>query len=65
MAEDSASTEHFTDEEYAFLRFARYGELPAPVLPSEMVEEVKTDQPHIVLEQAFDARQWGEAGRFL
>ncbi|MCW2882547.1 MAG: hypothetical protein JWQ95_6647 [Sphaerisporangium sp.] len=65
MAENSASTEEFTDEEYAFLRYARFGELPARVLPSEMVEEVKTDHPHDVPEQAFDARRWGEAGRFL
>jgi hypothetical protein len=63
MAEDIASTEQFTDEEYAFLRFVRFGELPARILPSEMVEEVKTDQPQDVPEQAFDARRWGQAGR--
>ena len=33
----------FTDEELAFLRHARFGELPRPVRPDEMVESVETD----------------------
>ncbi|WP_214412229.1 hypothetical protein [Sphaerisporangium fuscum] len=51
-------TERFTDEEYAFLRFARFGQLPPRVLPSEMVEEVKSDGPQheIVPDPPF---RWG------
>jgi hypothetical protein len=33
----------FTDEEWAFLRYARFGELPGRVLPEERVELVETD----------------------
>jgi hypothetical protein len=60
--DDDAPAERFTDEEYAFLRFARFGQLPERVLPSQMVEEIKTDVPQDVPERAFDARKWGEAG---
>ncbi|GGK76670.1 hypothetical protein Sme01_20630 [Sphaerisporangium melleum] len=64
-AHDDAPEERFTAEEYAFLRFARFGRLPERVLPAEMVEEIKTDRPQDVPEQAFDVRVWGEAGRLL
>ncbi|MEV4493917.1 hypothetical protein AB0K04_27870 [Micromonospora coxensis] len=33
----------FSDEEYAFLRHVRFGELPAPVRPDERVELRETD----------------------
>lgn len=33
----------FTDSEMAFLRHARFGELPARVRPADMVELVETD----------------------
>jgi hypothetical protein len=33
----------FTDEEWSFLRYARFGELPHRVLPEERVELVETD----------------------
>ncbi len=33
----------FTDEEWAFLRYARFGELPHRVLPEERVESVETE----------------------
>jgi hypothetical protein len=35
-------TERFTDEEFAFLRFVQFGELPPRVHPSEMIETVDT-----------------------
>jgi hypothetical protein len=36
----------FTDDELAFLRHARFGELPERVKPEEYVEVVETDPPH-------------------
>ncbi len=36
-------SEEFTDEELAFLRRARFGELPARVRPEELVTLVETD----------------------
>ena len=44
----------FTDEELAFLRFARFGELPERVLPSEWVALQETDVPPLVLRRPFD-----------
>jgi hypothetical protein len=35
--------ERFTDEELAFLRHARFGELPPRVRPEDLVELVETD----------------------
>jgi hypothetical protein len=35
--------EEFTDDELAFLRHARFGELPARVRPDELVQLVETD----------------------
>lgn len=60
---DRASTERFTDEEAAFLRYTRFGELPGPVPPTEWVEVVETETGTELPEQAFDPREWGEAGR--
>jgi hypothetical protein len=65
MAGDRKSTERFTDAEAAFLRHVRFGELPARIPFSDMVELVETSPPHEIEEQAFDARVWGEAGRML
>ncbi|MGI5520786.1 hypothetical protein ACQEUX_07505 [Micromonospora sp. CA-259024] len=33
----------FTDDEYAFLRHVRFGELPPPVRPDERVELTETE----------------------
>ena len=44
----------FTDEEFAFLRYARFGELPERVLPSEWVASQETDPPPLVLRHPFD-----------
>lgn len=35
--------EHFTDEELAFLRHARFGELPPRVKPEDYVELVESE----------------------
>ncbi|GIH04651.1 hypothetical protein Rhe02_27180 [Rhizocola hellebori] len=35
--------EEFTDDELAFLRHARFGELPERVRPDELVQLVETD----------------------
>jgi hypothetical protein len=37
--------EHFTDEELAFLRHVRFGELPPRVKPEDYVELQETDPP--------------------
>lgn len=37
--------EHFTDEELAFLRHARFGELPERVRPEEYVELTESEAP--------------------
>ncbi|HZC26587.1 MAG TPA: hypothetical protein VE287_06155 [Actinopolymorphaceae bacterium] len=57
--------ERFTDEELAFLRFVRFGRLPERVHPDEFVTLVETDPPDELPGQAFDPREWGEAGRLL
>jgi hypothetical protein len=54
----------FTDEDYAFLRWVRFGELPPRVAPAELVEVVETDVEDELPRQAMDVRDgWGEAGR--
>ena len=65
MTDDSRFTERFTDEEAAFLRHVRFGELPGRVPPAERVETVETDSPTDVPQQFFDPRDWGECGRLL
>ncbi|MDO3685692.1 hypothetical protein [Micromonospora sp. C28ISP2-4] len=41
----SEPAESFTDEEYAFLRHVRFGELPARVRPEERIEATETEFP--------------------
>ncbi|GAA2216625.1 hypothetical protein ACFY2R_05615 [Micromonospora olivasterospora] len=48
--------QRFTDAEFAFLRHARFGELPARVTPDEAVELVETEPCRDRPESA-----WGEA----
>ncbi|MBM7080620.1 MULTISPECIES: hypothetical protein [Micromonospora] len=38
-------SESFTDEQYAFLRHARFGELPPSVRPDERSASTETDPP--------------------
>jgi hypothetical protein len=47
MAEGPAGAERFTDEEAAFLRHARFGELPPRVRPEDLVETTDLD-PHSI-----------------
>ena len=35
--------EQFSDEEHAFLRHVRFGELPERILPEDMVESQETE----------------------
>ncbi|MBO4143484.1 hypothetical protein J5U46_25365 [Micromonospora tulbaghiae] len=41
----SEPAESFTDQEYAFLRHVRFGELPARVRPEERIEAAETEFP--------------------
>ena len=41
----SEPAESFTDEEYAFLRHVRFGELPVRVRPEERIESAETEFP--------------------
>jgi hypothetical protein len=63
MTEDQEPTIRFTDEESAFLRHVRFGELPPRVLPSEWVELVETesrrDIPDSVNRGDWDVRAGG------
>jgi hypothetical protein len=43
MTEEAARSEQFTDEEMAFLRHARFGELPPRVRPEDRVEGTETE----------------------
>jgi hypothetical protein len=65
MRPEREPRERFTDDELAFLRYVRFGRLPERVLPSEFVQLVETDLPDQLPDQAFDPREWGEAGRML
>ncbi|GII84346.1 hypothetical protein Ssi03_23360 [Sphaerisporangium siamense] len=65
MDDENTPVEQFSAEEYAFLRYVRFGTLPERVRPSEMVEVVATDRPQEVPDQALDAAHWGETGRSL
>jgi hypothetical protein len=48
----------FTDEEVAFLRHARFGELPARVLPEDRVELTETDGRRDIPEHLGDPHEW-------
>jgi hypothetical protein len=43
MAEELDHTERFSDEEAAFLRHVRFGELPPRARPDERVELIETE----------------------
>jgi hypothetical protein len=59
MGEDHGHTEPFTDEELAFLRHARFGELPDRVAPGDMVETAEADPAHEEPPQPPVRREWG------
>ena len=52
--------ERFTDEEMAFLRFARFGELPPRVLPTDLVALNETDPAPDYADLAYDVRERAE-----
>lgn len=43
---DQGHTERFTNEEFAYLRQVRFGQLPDPIPPSEWTEAMDTDLPY-------------------
>ncbi|GIF46044.1 hypothetical protein DFJ67_6308 [Asanoa ferruginea] len=57
MADDG---EHvvFSDEEAAFLRHVRFGELPPRVLPEDLVELHETDPPQAKPDNHLDDSHW-------
>jgi len=48
----------FTDQELAFLRHARFGELPDRVRPEDIVESVETDARRDLPEPVGDPATW-------
>jgi hypothetical protein len=58
VSEDAASSERFSDEEAAFLRHVRFGELPPRVRPSDFVELTETEPRRDLPEPAVDPRYW-------
>jgi hypothetical protein len=58
MADERAERIRFTDEEAAFLRHVRFGELPPRVRPEERVEVTETDDPRDVPAHLGDPDVW-------
>lgn len=52
----------FTDDEYAFLRHIRFGELPPAVRPDERVALTETDPGGDRPEEAEDPVRWNVQG---
>ncbi|MGW0228628.1 hypothetical protein ACWDWO_09975 [Actinopolymorpha singaporensis] len=59
MTDTTGPRERFTDEELAFLRYVRFGELPERVSPAEWVETAETDPPEPFPNRRDDPRHWG------
>jgi hypothetical protein len=59
MAEDHEPAIRFTDEEAAFLRHVRFGELPARIGPSDRIELVETETRRDLPEPIGDQYSWG------
>lgn len=58
MSDERPSRIEFTDEEAAFLRHVRFGELPARIRPTDFVELTESDARQAVPEPAGDLRDW-------
>ena len=58
MAENQESPERFTDEQAAFLRHVRFGELPARPAPQELVALTETDAKRDLPEVIGDPMEW-------
>lgn len=54
-------SEKFTDDELAFLRHVRFGELPGRPKPEDLVETVETEQPWLPAQPAYDLGPQGPA----
>ncbi|MFR9780866.1 hypothetical protein ACL02O_33120 [Micromonospora sp. MS34] len=54
----SEPAESFTDEEYAFLRHVRFGELPPAVHPEDRVASTETDPRRDLPERVGDPGEW-------
>jgi hypothetical protein len=52
----------FTDDEYAFLRHIRFGELPPAVRPDERVALTETDPGRDRPEESEDPVRWNVQG---
>ncbi|HEX5597489.1 MAG TPA: hypothetical protein VFX61_15960 [Micromonosporaceae bacterium] len=59
MDDDRERSEPFTDDEFAFLRHARFGNLPARVEPDKLVELAETDLPHEEPPDPMVRLEWG------
>src|SRR6516165_4654978 len=69
MDQDRQHTKQFTDEELALRRHARFGQLPARVvpndqlparvLPNDLIETKETDPPHEEPQEPVYRRNWG------
>ena len=59
MQDSREHTEQFTDEEYACLRYVRFGELPPRVAPADLVELAETDPPPPEPHELPVRREWG------
>jgi hypothetical protein len=58
MTDERASTHESTDDEYAFLRHVRFGELPDHVPLADLVELVETDPQRETHEPIEPRREW-------
>jgi hypothetical protein len=59
MDQDRRHTEQFTDDELVLLRHAKFGELPAGVVPDDLIETTDTDRPHQEPQEPSVRREWG------
>ncbi len=62
MAEDHDAPVRFTDEEAAFLRHVRFGELPPRVAREDWIELIETDAKRCEPDEepiGRDLRYWG------
>ncbi len=59
MTDDGGQLAWLSEEEYAALRQTRFGELPARVTPTELVETVETELRHEEPAEPPVRQEWG------
>ena len=59
MSDDRDYVERFTDDELAFLRHVRFGELPSRIAWEDLVAVTETDLAHEEPQQPAVRREWG------